>query len=99
MKALLLVALLAGCALNSEGIKPPSPEVRNNTITADVAVVKPCITDEDREKIGPLPRMTILPDTDTTEHLEAASQSYRVALEEYARKVDLLFIKCSGAKP
>jgi hypothetical protein len=93
VKAILLALVLGGCATLGD----QTPEVRTNTVTVNVPVPVPCFTEAERPKF-PTPTPVNV-DTATTEQLAAAELADAMAMDDYTRQVDALFLQCSSKGP
>ena len=78
---------ISGCAT----LDPPPPVVSTRTVEVRVPVSVPCFTEAERPVL--LPRCEV-PEGATVDQLAACVVIDKMALEQYARAVDALFIRC-----
>ena len=87
-----IVFALSGCATLGDQVGPP--EVRTVTVQVPTPIAVPCFSDADRP-VMPKP-ITVNVDTATTEQLAAAELADALAMDDYVRQVDALFVICSS---
>lgn len=97
--ALLLIVLLAGCAIDAP--KPEEPLIRSTVHQSEAPVVAPCFTEAERP-VQPLPTLASEAEiaAATPEQLAAAERADALAMDVFANTVDALFLKCQkGTAP